>query len=220
MDEPANALNVDRWEFRDVVRHPQAHAFVLGRYRIGEYAGVVALQRLLNELQPGEKLGRAMQRHFQDEQRHSEVFTEWMERLGTAPDPLSADSVEGFFFGSPEALQQQRALMAQMPAELRRIIVFAGINAIERLAFNQFENHLLALDRPGDVDILKGVMKEEKFHLNYVEQELERQQSGPHGEFLANALQFARLRFDAFQQMQQTSVRTEIENLLGGSPRD
>lgn len=89
MDEQSNAINVDRLEFRDVVRHPQAHAFVLSRYRLGEHAGVVALRRLLNDLQPGARLGRAMQRHYQDEQRHSEVFTRWMERLGVTPEPLA-----------------------------------------------------------------------------------------------------------------------------------
>jgi len=215
MDDQRTAIDIDRMEFRDVIRHPQAHAFVLGRYRLGEYAGVVALRRLLTELQPGERLGRAMERHYQDEHRHSDVFTAWMQRLGATPEPLSPDTVEGFFFGSQEALQQQRALAAQLPAELRRIMVFAGVNAIERLAFTQFENHLLALDRKDDIETLKGVMQDERFHLNYVEQELERQQQGPHGEFLANAIEIARQRFAAFQEARRTEFRITMERLLG-----
>lgn len=58
-------------------------------------------------------------------------------------------------------------------------------------------------------------MKDERFHLNYVEQELERQQKGANGEFLATAIELARQRFDAFQQARQQEVRAAMERLLG-----
>ena len=139
--DPTNAMPLDREGFREVVRHPKAHALVLGNYRIGEYAGVVALRRLLDEMQPEGKLHQAMTIHFLDEERHSRVFTDWIQRLGVDPEPLPAN-VEGFFANSPEEFQQHRRLLEQLPAAMRRIVVFAGINAIERLAYDQFELHL------------------------------------------------------------------------------
>jgi lipid II:glycine glycyltransferase (peptidoglycan interpeptide bridge formation enzyme) len=107
--------------------------------------------------------------------------------------------------------------MAQLPAELRRIIVFAGINAIERLAYEQFETHLLCLDRPDDVEALKGVMAEEKFHLNYVEAELERRQRGENGGFVATALEQARARFQEFQDVRRRETRTAVERIFDGA---
>ncbi|HWP66003.1 MAG TPA: hypothetical protein VNO26_08835 [Candidatus Limnocylindria bacterium] len=97
-DEP---LRLDANEFREVVRHPGAHAVVLGQYRIGEYAGVVALDRLLREIDAGARLTRAMQIHRGDEARHTQVFTDWMRRLGVEP-PALPDDVEAYFATSPE----------------------------------------------------------------------------------------------------------------------
>ena len=57
-------VDLDLAGFREVVRHPRAHAVVLGQYRIGEWAGVVALRRLLAEMQPEGKLHQAMTIHF------------------------------------------------------------------------------------------------------------------------------------------------------------
>jgi hypothetical protein len=211
-DEP---LRLDASEFREVVRHPQAHAVVLGQYRIGEYAGVVALDRLLGELAPDAGLRRAMEIHRRDEARHTEVFTGWMQRLGVDPPVLPRD-VEAYFATSEEEFRQQRALVDALPPDVRRIVVFAGINAVERLAWTQFETHLACLDRPFDVDQLRGVMTEEKFHLNYVEAELERQATGEHGAVVTMALDEARARFARFNEMRRQETRIAIERMLGG----
>ena len=208
------AMPYDSPEFREVVRHPRAHAFVLGQYRLGEHAGVVALGRLLGELEPEARLRRAMEIHHRDEERHSQVFTGWMRRLGVEPPPLSND-VEAFFSRSPEEFQERRRLLEQLPAPVRRIFIFAAINAIERLAYTQFETHLLALDSPDDVAALKAVMAEEKFHLSYVEAEIDRQQRGEHGAAVASALQAARERFAEFQTARQEEARAAIERVLG-----
>ena len=208
------AMPYDRPEFREVVRHPRAHAFVLGQYRLGEHAGVVGLRRLLDEVEPDARLRRAMEIHHRDEDRHSRLFTDWMHRLGVTPPPLP-DDVEAFFSTSPEEHRQRRAVLDQLPAPVRRIFVFAAINAIERLAYAQFETHLLALDRPEDVANLESVMAEERFHLNYVEAELARQQAGEHATLVGNALEIARARFAEFQSMRQQEARQAIERLLG-----
>jgi hypothetical protein len=212
MDE--RAIPYDRADFRAVVRHPEAHAFVLGQYRIGEHAGVVALRRLLDELEPDTKLRRAMEIHHGDEARHSALFTGWIRRLGVEPAPLP-DDVEAFFSRTPQEHAERRRLAAALPAPVRRIVVLAAINAIERLAYAQFENHLLALDRPEDVAALEGVMAEEKFHLNYVEAELERRRHGDEAGIVAAALDGARARFAEFQADRQAETRAAIERLLG-----
>ena len=211
-----NDVGLDRAAMREIVRHPKAHAVILGQYRIGEYAGVVALKRLLGEMQPEGKLHQAMEIHYRDEGRHSKVFTDWIERLGVTPAPLPTD-VEGFFATSPEEFQAQRQMLEQLPPEMRRIIVFAGINAIERLAFNQFENHLLALDRRSDVTELEQVIQEEKFHLSYVEHELDRQVKGDNGAFVTMALEQAKQRFADFQQMRRAEAAHLIDTALGGN---
>jgi hypothetical protein len=210
----SQAMPYDRSAFRDVVRHPRAHAFVLGQYRLGEHAGVVALGRLLGELEPEARLRQAMEIHHRDEGRHSQLFTGWMRRLGVEPPPLPSE-VEAFFSRSPEEFQERRRQLEQLPAPLRRIFIFAAINAIERLAYAQFEMHLLALERPDDVAALEGVMAEEKFHLSYVEAELDRQQRGEHGGVVASALETARARFAEFQTARQQEARAAIERLLG-----
>jgi hypothetical protein len=194
----SQTMPYDGWEFREVVRHPEAHAFVLGQYRLGEHAGVVALGRLLDEPEPDAQVRRAMEIHHRHERRHSQLFSGWMRRLGAEPPPLPSN-VEAFFSRSPEEFQERRRLLEQLPAPVRRIFIFAAINAIERLAYAQFEVHLGALERPEDVTALKGVMAEEKFHLHYVEVELYRQQRGEHGGAVAFALETARARFADFQ---------------------
>ncbi len=209
-----DATTYDRHEFRDVVRRPEAHAVILGQYRIGEHAGVVALRRLLAEMEPEGRLRRAMDIHHRDEERHSRLFGDWMRRLGVEPPPLP-ENVEGFFSRSPEEFRERAALLAAMPADVRRLFVFAAINAIERLAYTQFENHLLALDRPDDVAALEGVMAEEKFHLNYVEAELDRQSHGPHAGLVASALEQARARFADFQEMRRRETAARVAALLG-----
>lgn len=213
-DTPTEAANLDLAGFREVVRHPRAHAVILGQYRIGEWAGVVALRRLLDEMQPEGKLHRAMEIHYRDEERHSQLFTDWMRRLGVEP-PVLPTELEGYFSANPEEFRQQRQLLETLPPEQRRIIVFAGINVIERLAYTQFETHLRALDRPGDVDDLQGVMAEEKFHLSYVEAELERQQTGPNAALVDTALAQARQRFADFQAMRRRETTAALERVLG-----
>lgn len=206
----------DAPQFRDVVRHPEAHALILGQYRLGEWAGVVALRRLLAELEPEAQLRRAMEIHHRDEERHSALFTDWIRRLGIAPAPLP-DEIEGFFSRSPEEHLEQRRQLAQLPPDVRRVFVFAAINAIERLAYTQFETHLGALDRPDDVAALEGVMAEEKFHLSYVEAELVRQEAGPLGPVVATAREQAHARFAEFQTIRREESRRQIERILGAT---
>ena len=209
-----NPLRLDANEFREVVRHPRAHAVVLGQYRVGEYAGVVALDRLLGEIDAEARLRRAMEIHRRDEARHTQVFTDWMQRLGVDPPALPRD-VEAYFAMSEEDFRQQRALVDSLPPDLRRICVFAGINAIERLAWTQFETHLTCLDDPGDVELLKSVMVEEKFHLNYVEAELERQSKGEHAAVVTAAVDESRTRFAQFNEMRRAETRDLVERMLG-----
>src|SRR5262245_24644972 len=211
---PGHAIYVDLAGFREVVRHPQAHALILQQYRIGEYAGVVGLKRLLGEMKPEGNLHRAMEIHHRDEERHSRVFTDWIYRLGVEPEPMPTE-VEAYFASSPEEFRSTRELLQQLPAETRRIITFAAINAVERLAYNQFETHLRVLDRPADREVLEGVMAEEKFHLSYVEHELERAQRGENGSFVTVALEQARERFAQFSEMKRRQSGEALERLLG-----
>jgi hypothetical protein len=214
-NDAAQILRLDTNQFCEVIRNPKTHAWILGQYRIGEHAGVVGLRRLLDEMRPEGKLHKAMEVHYRDEARHSQVFSDWMDRLGVEPPPLPTE-VEGYFSASPEEFKRQRELLMALPAERRRIVVFAGINAIERGAYDQFETHLVCLDRTEDVGALQQVMREERFHLSYVEAELERQSTGEDAAFVTTALEQARLRFGAFQQMRRQEVRAAVERILGG----
>src|SRR5262245_20030249 len=209
------AADNDLAGFREVVRHPRAHALILQQYRVGEYAGVVGLKRLLGEMRSEGNLHRAMEIHFRDEERHSKVFTDWIYRLGIEPEPMPTE-VEGFFSNSFEEFCRNRALLEQMPADLRRIVTFAAINAVERLAFNQFETYLWVLDRREDRETLESVMTKEKFHLSYVEGELERVQKGENGDIVIQALEQARTRFAEFQEMKRGESGAALEKILGG----
>jgi len=215
MSDERQVLDADIAAFREVVRHPKAHAQILGQYRIGEYAGVVGLRQLLAEMEPEGDLREAMEIHFRDEERHSKVFTEWIYRLGVEPEPMPTELM-GYFSNSPEEFQGRRRALEQLAPEVRRILVFAGINAIERIAFNQFETHLHALDQKDDVAELRQVIAEEKFHLSYIERELERQQKGEHGALVTTALDEAKKRFGEFSQRRRAESRASIEKILGG----
>src|SRR5262249_49289611 len=118
--------------------------------------------------------------------------------------------------GSREESRRNREMMAQLPPDIRRIITFAAINAVERLAYNQFEAHLRCLDRPEDIETLESVMAEEKFHLSYVEGELERAEKGENGEVVTMALEQARTRFAEFQEMKRRESRAALQTILGG----
>jgi rubrerythrin len=214
MAEIENSIDVDLSGFREVVRHPQAHALILQQYRIGEYAGVVGLKRLLGEMKPEGNLHRAMEIHHRDEERHSQVFTNWIYRLGVEPEPMPTE-VEAYFANSPEDFRRNRELLQQLPPDIRRIVTFAAINAVERLAYNQFETHLRVLDRPEDREALGGVMAEEKFHLSYVENELGRAQKGDNGAFVTLAVEQARERFAQFNEMKRRESGAALEKLLG-----
>ena len=213
--EQTNAMPIDRDGFREVVRHPKAHALVLGNYRLGEYAGVVGLQRLLGEMRPEGKLHQAMSIHHRDEERHSTVFTDWIVRLGATPQPFPTN-VEGFFANSPEEFAAQRQMVEQLPPEMRRIVVFAGINAIERIAYNQFDVHLSCLDRREDRELLQSVIDEEKFHLSYVENELDRQMKGENAAFVTLCVEQSKARFEIFQQTRRAESMQALQRLLGG----
>jgi rubrerythrin len=213
MDQ-TNAMPIDREGFREVVRHPKAHSLVLGSYRLGEYAGVVALDRLLGEMRPEGNLHQAMTIHHRDEERHSRVFTDWIQRLGSTPEAFPTN-VEGYFANSPEEFAAQRQLVEQLPPDMRRIIVFAGINAIERLAYNQFDVHMSCLDRREDRELLQSVIDEEKFHLSYVENELEKQSKGENGAFVTMALDQARQRFAIFQETRRAELMGSLSQILG-----
>jgi rubrerythrin len=213
--EQTNAMPIDRDGFREVVRHPKAHALVLGNYRLGEYAGVVGLQRLLGEMRPEGKLHQAMSIHHRDEERHSTVFTDWILRLGETPQPFPTN-VEGFFANSPEEFAAQRQMVEQLPPEMRRIVVFAGINAIERIAYNQFDVHLSCLDRREDRELLQSVIDEEKFHLSYVENELDRQMKGENAAFVTLCVEQSKARFEIFQQTRRAESMQALQRLLGG----
>jgi rubrerythrin len=215
MNEAMDGPRLDQDQFREVVRHPKAHASILGQYRIGEYAGVVALDRLLGELEPDARLRRAMEIHRRDEARHTAVFTDWMRRLGVEPPVLPTD-VEAYFSTNEEEHRKQRAMVDALPADIRRIVIFAGINAVERLAWNQFGIHLACLDSPEDRELLQSVITEEKFHLNYVEAELERQMKGEHGAIVTAALDESHKRFMRFDEVRRNETRSAIEQILGG----
>jgi hypothetical protein len=62
-------------------------------------------------------------------------------------------------------------------------------------------------------------MVEEKFHLNYVEAELERQMKGANGGLVGNALEQARVRFAEFQEIRRRETAARIERLLDGGRR-
>jgi len=214
VSHPENAIDVDLAGFREVVRHPQAHAVILQQYRIGEYAGLVGLKRLLGEMKPEGNLHRAMEVHHRDEERHSRVFTDWIYRLGVQPEPMPTE-VEAYFASSPEEFRRNRELLQQLPPDVRRIVTFAAINAVERLAYTQFETHLRVLDRREDREALESVMAEEKFHLSYVEHELERAQKGENGGFVTIAVEQARERFAQFSEMKRRESGAALEKLLG-----
>ncbi len=62
-------------------------------------------------------------------------------------------------------------------------------------------------------------MAEEKFHLSYVEGELDRQMKGENGAFITMALDTAKGRFAEFSDTRRKQSRDAIERLMGGGPQ-
>ena len=160
MAEPENAMPTSTCAgFREVVRHPRAHALVLQQYRIGEYAGVVGLKRLLGEMQPEGKLHRAMEIHYRDEDRHSRVFTDWIYRLGVEPEPMP-DEGRGLLLEQPGGVPRATAsCSSSCRPTLRRIVTFAAINAHRATRLQPVRDApARALDRREDIETLESVM--------------------------------------------------------------
>jgi hypothetical protein len=177
---------------RAIVHQPDLHARLLERYRLGAWACVVSLTRLLAELPAGTPLHTAMTVHTRDEERHARLFEDWIRRLGVEPAPLPND-VDACLAGDAA----DRARLARLPSELRRIAVLADVNALERATFAELDAHAHALDRAEDREALARVVAEERFHLSYVEHELGRQLGGVHAAFATLAIEQARARIHA-----------------------
>jgi len=195
---------------RDLVRRPRTHAMLLARYRLGAWATVVSLTRLLAELPSGGSLRTAMTVHLRDEERHARLFEDWMRRLGVAPEPLPND-VDACL-GVDAA---HRDHVARLSPELRRIAVLADVNALERATFARLDAHVHALDRCEDREALARVVAEERFHLSYVEHELGRQLGGDQAAFTTLAIEQARARFHASTDVRPSAGRVVIGPALG-----
>ena len=140
---------------------------------------MVGLKRLLGEMQPR---GQAASRDGDPSPRRGAALA-GVHRLDLSPRRASREpmptEVEAYFANSPEEFRRNRELLEQLPPDIRRIVTFAGDQRRSSGSPTTSSRPTCAcLDRPRGRETLESVMAEEKFHLSYVEHELERRAAG------------------------------------------
>lgn len=133
--------------------------WVLSFYRTSEISGALFFGRLARTLRPGRNQVD-MSRHFAEEAMHAWYWTECMDRLGYEPLKLG------------DAYQDQYAAAVGIPVNLMEVLAIT--NVFERRVIRQYATHLRlpALD-PVVKETLERIVKDEKWHLQWVSSALD-----------------------------------------------
>lgn len=133
--------------------------WLLNQYRAAEIRGAGAIMRLSN-LADDSRLRHDLSRHLRDEAVHAWLWTRAIEDLGgditDVEDPYQARL--GANFGVPKTFEE--LLAVTLVSESRGLA--------------QYESHLSdESTSPAISRVLRGILKDERWHVSYIEQELE-----------------------------------------------
>jgi hypothetical protein len=166
--------------------------WVLSFYRTSEISGSLFFGRLARSMKPG-PLQADMTKHFADESQHAWYWTRCLEELGARAYKLD------------DAYQDQYFQAAGMPVNFMEVLAITSV--FELRVVNQYARHM---SLPGlDLrikDTLHTIMKDEKWHIQWVRDALQ----GMESEYGA---EHVRATVERFQRADQEVYRkTMIEH--------
>lgn len=180
----------------------ESERWLLSFYRSSEIGGALFFGRLAKSL-PSGQIQVDMSKHFSDEAQHAWLWTKCMDELGVTPLRLS------------ESYQDQYASTVGIPANLMEVLAITQV--FERRVVNQYAKHasLVGLN-PIIKETLRVIMKDEKWHLEWIQKALKRMEPDYGREAIEKALK----RFtEADEEVYQSTVKeheTHIKALMQG----
>jgi hypothetical protein len=156
---------------RDLVAHPDTHAWVLSLYRAGELHPQTVDDYFPSWAADSGELRAAMERHAQDEGRHVKMYDRAIARLGEARTDFEGLDVFNVVIRE-ETRADFRADQA-LPADRRREKLahfLAHAHFLERRIARSLEYHLEACVRAGRSDVARVVSvvhADEERHTSY-----------------------------------------------------
>lgn len=134
--------------------------WLLSFYRTSEISGALFFGQLARGLRPS-AIQQDMTRHFADEAQHARYWTDCLAQLGSDPLRLGC------------SYQDQYVSAAGMPANLMEVLAITQV--FERRVVSQYALHARAPGIPSPVqDTLEKIMVDERWHLQWVHQALNR----------------------------------------------
>ncbi|HZM81953.1 MAG TPA: ferritin-like domain-containing protein [Candidatus Limnocylindrales bacterium] len=148
---PSNATN--RIDEADPV-------WLMNQYRSAEVHGAGAIMRM-GRLAESSELQASLSRHLRDEAVHAWLWTRAIEEFG------------GEIVDVDEPYQSRLAAHFGIPRNLVDMLALTW--ASERRGLAQYSKHLDQGDVPSPIKrTLRGIIKDEKWHVDYIREELER----------------------------------------------
>jgi 1,2-phenylacetyl-CoA epoxidase catalytic subunit len=164
--------------------------WVLSYYRTSEISGSLFFGRLARSMRPG-PLQRDMTKHFADESQHAWYWTHCIETMGGRAHKMA------------EAYQDQYFEAAGMPVNYMEVLAITHI--FERRVINQYSQHLsVPGSHPAVKQTLKTIMKDEKWHIQWVRDAL----LGMEGEY---GRDHVRATLERFQNADQEVYRKTMK---------
>ncbi|MGQ0743843.1 MAG: hypothetical protein ACT4OS_05830 [Acidimicrobiales bacterium] len=134
--------------------------WLLSYYRTSEINGSLFFGRLARSMRPG-PIQHDLTRHFADEAQHAWYWTDCLAKLDLRPIKLS------------DAYQDQYLEAAGLPMNLMEVLAITLV--FERRVVNQYTRHLAAPTiRPEVATTIATIMADERWHVRWVRDALER----------------------------------------------
>ncbi len=179
--------------------------WLLSFYRVSEISGALFFGRLARTFPPG-PIQRDMTKHFSDESQHAWFWTECIERLGAKPLKLA------------RTYQDQYLTEAGLPANTMEILALTQV--FEKRVLNQYARHLAVANlRPEVHQTITRIVEDERWHIQWVQEALERLETEFGKDAIGRTLQRYR---DADATVYRKTVEeheSRVKDLLRLAPR-
>jgi bacterioferritin (cytochrome b1) len=162
--------------FREIVRNPELHIFMLKHYHYLDGYAATRLKKVVKLLTDAD-LQKKVERHVVDEDKHAAFFKQRVIELGGSPTLTEAEHSFGFLnrFNSHGLGISDARLDEDMFLDSREIITFfVLLKAEEEFGLRFFLGHLRGSDAdPPTKRMFEEIVEDEKRHVSYIAEVLE-----------------------------------------------
>ncbi len=143
---------------KDLVAHPETHAWVLSLYRAGEHHPETVDDYFPTWAADSQALRADMERHAKDEMRHVKMYDRAISRLGVARTEFDGLDVFNVAIRHETGVDFRVAAAAGGDARREKLAHFlAHAHFLERRIAHSLEMHLEACERAGRSDVARVV---------------------------------------------------------------